>query len=82
MQESVLEQLKKVSMVVADTGDFELIKKYNPTDATTNPSLILKAVKDKKYSALVKQIVQKLKESNTDLTKDELLKEVLVEIFS
>ena len=43
-------------MVVADTGDFELIKKYKPVDATTNPSLILKAVKDKKYSNLVKQI--------------------------
>ena len=81
MQESILEQLKRASMVVADTGDFELIKKYNPTDATTNPSLILKAVKDKKYSTLVKQVIQKLKESNTDLTKDELLKEVLIEIL-
>lgn len=46
MQKSVLEQLKQVTMVVADTGDFELIQKYKPIDATTNPSLILKAVKE------------------------------------
>ena len=40
---SKLDQLKKMTDVVADTGDIEAIKKYTPLDATTNPSLLLKA---------------------------------------
>jgi len=39
--------------VVADTGDFEAIKKYKPTDATTNPSLILAASKMPQYQHLI-----------------------------
>ena len=39
-----LEQLKQYTTVVADTGDFQSIKAYAPQDATTNPSLIRKAV--------------------------------------
>lgn len=81
MQQSVLEQLKKVTMVVADTGDFELIEKYKPVDATTNPSLILKAVKDEKYSKLVEETLQKFKQDNSDLTGDELVQEALIEIL-
>ena len=38
-----LEQLKSMTTVVADTGDIEAIARYQPEDATTNPSLILKA---------------------------------------
>jgi transaldolase len=41
---SKLDQLKDMTVVVADTGDFEAIRKYKPVDCTTNPSLILKAV--------------------------------------
>ncbi|CAD6195199.1 unnamed protein product [Caenorhabditis auriculariae] len=52
---SVLEQLKKASTVVADTGDFNLIKEFQPTDATTNPSLILAASKMGDYSKLIDQ---------------------------
>ena len=40
---TMLEQLKQMSVLVADTGDIEAIKKYQPQDATTNPSLLLKA---------------------------------------
>ena len=40
---SKLTQLKEMTTVVADTGDFEAISQYSPEDATTNPSLILKA---------------------------------------
>ncbi|HET8707788.1 MAG TPA: transaldolase family protein, partial [Pseudomonadales bacterium] len=40
---SKLEQLKAMTVVVADTGDINAIKQYRPIDATTNPSLILKA---------------------------------------
>ena len=38
-----LESLRKLTTVVADTGDIDAIKKYQPVDATTNPSLLLKA---------------------------------------
>jgi len=40
---SALDQLKSMTTVVADTGDFEAMKQFKPTDATTNPSLILAA---------------------------------------
>ena len=43
MNNSLLSQLKHYTKVVADTGDFESMKHFNVTDATTNPSLILKA---------------------------------------
>ncbi len=53
-----LEQLKKLTKVVADTGDFGAMKQYEPLDATTNPSLILKAVQKPEYQALLKQAVE------------------------
>jgi len=52
-----LEQLKKYTTVVADTGDFEAIKKYQPTDATTNPSLILAASSMPQYQKLINEAV-------------------------
>jgi transaldolase len=55
---STLDQLKSFTTVVADTGDFEAIKKYKPTDATTNPSLILAAAKMPQYQHLIKEAVQ------------------------
>jgi len=42
-----LENLKKYSSIVADTGDIDSIKKFSPEDCTTNPSLIFKAVESK-----------------------------------
>ncbi|RIY33707.1 transaldolase [Psittacicella melopsittaci] len=48
-----LEQLKKVTVVVADTGDINSIKKFQPQDATTNPSLILAASKLPEYQHLI-----------------------------
>lgn len=54
---STLDELKKVTTVVADTGEFEEIKKYKPTDATTNPSLILAAAKLKEYQFLIDDAV-------------------------
>jgi transaldolase len=53
---SALSQLKELTTVVADTGDFERIAEYQPQDATTNPSLILKAAQQANYQALVKQV--------------------------
>jgi transaldolase len=53
-----LEQLKQYTTVVADTGDFQSIKAYAPRDATTNPSLILKAVQKPEYQPLLEQVVR------------------------
>lgn len=54
---SYLEQLKKMTIVVADTGDFETMIKYKPTDATTNPSLLLAAAILPQYQHLVQKAV-------------------------
>ncbi|KAK7108069.1 transaldolase-like isoform X2 [Littorina saxatilis] len=59
---STLEQLKKVTTVVADTGDFEAMKKYKPTDATTNPSLIFAASNMPAYQSLIDDAVAWAKE--------------------
>jgi transaldolase len=54
---SKLTQLKEMTTVVADTGDFEAISQYSPEDATTNPSLILKAAQMPSYESLVKEVI-------------------------
>src|SRR5450830_47069 len=53
-----LEQLKQYTTIVADTGDFQAMKAFAPQDATTNPSLILKAVQKDEYKHLLEQIVR------------------------
>ena len=62
-----LEQLKQYTTVVADTGDFQSIEKYKPRDATTNPSLILKAALDPKYKSLLNDAVQYAKSAKGDV---------------
>jgi transaldolase len=54
---SILTQLKEMTTVVADTGDFDAIAQYSPEDATTNPSLLLKAAQMPAYRGLVDSIV-------------------------
>lgn len=54
---SSLESLKQLTTVVADTGDFEAMRKFQPQDATTNPSLILAASKMEQYKPIVDQAV-------------------------
>ena len=57
---SSLEQLRNTgTLVVADTGDFEAIAKFQPRDATTNPSLILAAAKMPQYAAIVDKAITK-----------------------
>ena len=56
---SKLTQLKEMTTVVADTGDFDAIAQYSPEDATTNPSLLLKAAQMPAYRSLVDSIVTK-----------------------
>jgi len=53
-----LEALRQHSAVVADTGDFEAMRAFRPTDATTNPSLILKAVQKSEYRPLLDRVVR------------------------
>lgn len=53
-----LEQLKLMTTVVADTGDIEAIKQWQPQDATTNPSLLLKAASLEQYKHLVSQSIK------------------------
>jgi transaldolase len=60
---SQLEQLKKFTIVVADTGDFESIKDYKPQDATTNPSLIYVATQKEKYVHLLDEVIADRKNS-------------------
>lgn len=57
-----LENLKKYTTVVADTGDFESIAKFKPEDATTNPSLLFKAAQLPQYQKLVDQAIESTKE--------------------
>jgi len=63
MSDSQLAQLKQHTTVVADTGDFAAMAEYKPQDATTNPSLILKAAAQPEYRHLVDQAVTELKGS-------------------
>ena len=66
---SKLEQLKDMTTVVADTGDFEAISQYSPEDATTNPSLILKAAQMPSYKSLVDEVIASV--SGGALSSDE-----------
>ena len=75
---STLDDLKKMTTVVADTGEIQEIKKYEPTDATTNPSLILKACGLKEYQPLIKDAIMcgTSKEGKTDL--DSIMNRIFV----
>jgi transaldolase len=68
-----LEQLKQYTTVVADTGDFQSMQAYTPRDATTNPSLILKAVQKPEYQPLLAQAVTQNAGKSTDAIIDQLL---------
>ena len=58
MSASLLDQLKSVTKVVADSGDFQSIKEFQPRDATTNPSLILKAAELAEYQPLIDETLK------------------------
>lgn len=63
---SVLQQLREMTTVVADTGEIEAIKKFAPVDATTNPSLLLKAAQIPEYETYIDQAVAWAKEQSND----------------
>jgi len=74
-----LDQLKKLTTVVADTGDFEAMKEFQPQDATTNPSLILQAASKAEYRPLIDKAIAEHKTSGlsgqalTDAILDRIL---------
>jgi len=72
---SQLDQLKHFTTVVADSGDFATLKQYAPQDATTNPSLILKAAQMPEYAAVVEKAVSDSKK--TGATGKQLLAAVM-----
>jgi len=64
---NLLDQLRAVTTVVADTGELPAIKAFKPEDATTNPSLILKAVTTPEYASLLEEIVTSARAMSSDL---------------
>ena len=68
-----LEALKQYTTVVADTGDFRQLAQYHPQDATTNPSLILKAVQKSDYAHLLQETVQRHRGEPIDEVMDRLI---------
>ncbi|HDR9201249.1 TPA: transaldolase [Burkholderia vietnamiensis] len=70
---TALDQLKQYTTVVADTGDFQQLAQYKPQDATTNPSLILKAVQKDAYKPILEKTVRDHRNESTDFIIDRLL---------
>jgi transaldolase len=70
MSKSLLEQLREITVVVADTGDIEAIKKVKPQDATTNPSLITAAAQLPQYQPIVDEVLLDAKKKLGDNASD------------
>ncbi|WP_342616506.1 transaldolase [Rhodoferax sp. GW822-FHT02A01] len=79
-----LEALRQYTTVVADTGDFELLTQFAPQDATTNPSLVLQAIRDAKYKPLFEQVVDAARGASVERIADRVVvafgKEILQRI--
>jgi transaldolase len=76
-----LEQLKQFTTVVADTGNFKQLAQFAPRDATTNPSLILKAVQQPEYAPLLAETVTAVKGKALDRVVDQVLVRFGLEIL-
>jgi transaldolase len=77
-----LDALKQFTTVVADTGDFHQLAQFRPQDATTNPSLILKAVQKPEYAPLLTEAVARWRDRGLEETMDRLLVRFGCEILS
>jgi transaldolase len=73
-----LEGLKSHSVIVADTGDIDSIGRFRPQDATTNPSLILKAAQDARYRPLIEEALAAAPGAPADARLDEVLDRLFV----
>ncbi len=81
IMESLLNQLSSMTVVVADTGDLEAIKKFHPRDATTNPSLILAAAQIPAYQSLIDKALNSSREMlGANASASEVVKESLDEL--
>jgi transaldolase len=80
MATNELDQLKKMTTIVVDTGDIDAIKKYHPIDATTNPSLILSAVQKPQYQHLIEEAKSfaKAKSKSNETYRTYLMEKVFV----
>lgn len=76
-----LDQLKQYTTVVADTGDFKQLAQFAPQDATTNPSLILKAVQKPEYAPLLADTVRAFRGQPLAATVDQVLVRFGIEIL-
>jgi transaldolase len=76
-----LDALKQHTVVVADTGNFKQLAQFAPRDATTNPSLILKAVQQPEYAPLLADVVKAQRKQATDRIVDEVLVRFGLEIL-
>ncbi|MBC5763308.1 transaldolase [Ramlibacter albus] len=76
-----LDALKQYTTVVADTGDFRQLAQFKPQDATTNPSLILKAVQKPDYAPLLRETVERFRRRPMDEVMDRLIVRFGVEIL-
>lgn len=74
-----LDQLKQFTTVVADTGDFEAMREYQPQDATTNPSLILKASQQEQYIPILEKAIEDQK--STGLTGAVLTESIIDQVL-
>ena len=78
---SILEQLSSMTTVVVDTGDIDSIKKFQPRDATTNPSLILAAAKNPDYIKLIDEALESSEKSLPNgFSEGELIQEAIDQV--
>jgi transaldolase len=76
-----LQALKQFTTVVADTGEFAQLAQYQPQDATTNPSLVLKAVQKPEYAALLNEVKAQFASASLEDKTDRLLVKFGAEIL-
>ena len=78
MAQTLLDQLSQMTVVVADTGDINAIRKFKPRDATTNPSLIMAAAQMKEYAQVVDDALGfARKEAGAGAGKDAIVKKAI-----
>ncbi|MDR2990564.1 MAG: transaldolase, partial [Burkholderiaceae bacterium] len=77
-----LQALRQFTTVVADTGDFHQLAQFQPQDATTNPSLVLKTVQRPEYAPLLRETVARFRGRPDDELMDRLLVRLGCEILA
>src|SRR5271169_6722757 len=70
MPQNLLEQLRRYTTVVADTGDIEAMERFRPTDATTNPSLITAAAQMPQYQTIVDDVLKQARNDKGESATD------------